>query len=289
MGLGILPEKSMRLCLSELHSYNPVVMGLKDQLKDIIPERALCSLSDRFDVIGNIAVLSIPEELADYRYVIADAVISRRHNIRTVLNKISRLDGSNRTAHYEIIAGSDTVTVHKEYGFTYRLDISTVFYNPRLVRERKRVTDQVRPGERVLVPFCGVGPFVIPAAAHGAFVVAVDQNPEACRWLVENVTLNGVKDRVTILIGNAFDTSLLPAGAFDHVIIPTPYGMNAIFDVITSRVKPGGLIHFYTFSNRDQSDALAEEFVCRGFKLVVQRRCGNVAPSISRWVYDLLK
>ncbi len=38
-------------------------MGLKEQLKDTLPGPALCSLSDRFDVIGNIAVLSIPEEL----------------------------------------------------------------------------------------------------------------------------------------------------------------------------------------------------------------------------------
>ena len=27
----------------------------------------------------------------------------------------------------------------------------------------------------------------------------------------------------------------------------------------------------------------------RGFELVIQRRCGNVAPGISRWVYDLVK
>ena len=275
--------------LSELHSNNPVVMGLKEQLKGIIPERALSSLSDRFDVIGDIAVLSVPEELNEYRCIIADSVISSRHNIRTVLNKISDINGSNRTAHFEILAGSGTITVHREYGFAYRLDVSTVFYNPRLASERKRVTDQVRPGERVLIPFCGVGPFVIPAAVHGACIIAVEQNPEACRWLGENVILNGVADRVTIRTGDAFDTSLLPAGAFDRAIIPTPYGMDAIFDVITPHVKSGGMIHFYTFSNPDQADVRGEEFARRGFELVKQRRCGNVAPGISRWVYDLVK
>ena len=90
-------------------------------------------------------------------------------------------------------------------------------------------------------------------------------------------------------MGNAFDTSLLPGGAFDRAIIPTPYGMDAIFDVIISHVKPGGMIHFYTFNNRDQADAMGEGFAHRGFELVKQRRCGNVAPGISRWVYDLVK
>ena len=34
-------------------------MGLKDQLRGIIPDRALCHLSDHFDVIGDIAVVSL--------------------------------------------------------------------------------------------------------------------------------------------------------------------------------------------------------------------------------------
>jgi len=263
-------------------------MGLKEQLKDTLPGPALCSLSDRFDVIGNIAVISIPEELTGYRFVIADAVISRRPALKTVLNKISCLGGGNRTAHFEILAGTDTVTAHQEYGFTYRMDVRTVFFNPRLASERKRVTDQVGAGERVLVPFCGVGPYVIPAAARGAAVVAVDQNPEACRWLEENVLLNGVENRVSEFSGDAFDTSLLPPGTFDRAIIPTPYGMDAIFDIITPRVKPGGMIHFYTFCNPGQSDALGKEFAYRGFELVLKRRCGNIAPGISRWVYDLI-
>ena len=167
-------------------------MGLKDQVRGSIPDRALCHLSDHFDVIGDIAVLSLSPYLCGYEGTIAQAIISRRRTIKTVLNKISRLDGCNRTARYEILAGEDTVTVHHEYGFAYQLDVGTVFYNPRLASERKRVTDQVQSGERVLIPFCGVGPFVIPAAACGARIIAVEKNPEAYRWLVRNVQLNGV-------------------------------------------------------------------------------------------------
>ena len=42
-------------------------MGLKEQLRDTIPGEALSYLSDRFDIIGEIAVLSLPEELNSYR------------------------------------------------------------------------------------------------------------------------------------------------------------------------------------------------------------------------------
>ncbi|MDD1699180.1 MAG: RsmD family RNA methyltransferase [Methanoregula sp.] len=264
-------------------------MGLKDQVRGIIPDHTLCSLSDHFDVIGDIAVLTLAPSLAVYGHILADAIISRRRNIRTVLIKTSRIDGCSRTASYEVIAGIDTVTTHHEYGFLYRLDIGTVFYNPRLASERKRVTDQVCPGERVLVPCCGVGPFVIPAAARGASVVAVEKNPEACRWLAENVQLNGVHDRVTLVNGDASDPDLLTGFMFDRAVIPTPYGMDTIFDVIVPRVKHAGIIHFYTFKNRKQADAMAVEFEEKGYDVILKRACGNVAPVVNRWVFDLVK
>jgi tRNA (guanine37-N1)-methyltransferase len=285
-----LKEKTrLRSCLSDLLVNIPVIMGLKDQLRGIIPDHSLCYLSDRFDVIGSIAVLCLPPGLSDYKEVIAHAILSRRKNIATVINKTSRLGGSNRTARYEILAGQNTITVHHEYGHAYKLDVGTVFFNPRLASERKRVTLQVRQGEKVLVPCCGVGPFVVPAAARGAEIVAVEQNPEACCWLVENLRLNGIEDRVTSIRGDAFDTSLLPKYEFDRAIIPTPYGLDTIFEVIAPLVIRGGMIHFYTFKNRHQADDLGSDFGHKGFEVVIQRRCGNVAPGVSRWVYDLVQ
>ncbi len=262
-------------------------MGLKDELRDIIPNQALQCFSDHFNVIGNIAVLSLPPELSMYARTIAQTLISRRHNIRTVLNKTSPVNGCNRTACFEIIVGTDTVTTHHEYGFAYRLDVVTVFFDPRLSNERKRVSDQVHSGERVLVPFCGVGPYVIPAAAHGAEITAVEQNHEACRWLSENVELNGVKDQVMTIMGDAFDVFLLPDYTYDRAIIPTPYGMDEIFDRIISKVRPGGMIHFYTFKNLKQATTLVTDLEQNGHEVVFHRRCGNVAPSVSRWVYDV--
>ena len=82
-----------------------------------------------------------------------------------------------------------------------------------------RVIDQVEPGEKILVPFCGVGPFAIPAAAKGAHVVAVEQNPDAYFWLEENISLNKVRKNITTIHGDACNISLLPHHKFgpgDH-------------------------------------------------------------------------
>jgi len=267
----------------------PVPMGFKDQLSGQIPEDLLPLLTGHYDVIGSVAVLAIPPELEDFRFIIADAILSHRHSIKTVLNKTSSVQGNSRTARYEILTGTDTITTCREYGFSYTFDVLTSFYNSRLQSERKRVSGQVLPGEDVLVPFAGVGPFVVPAAARGARVVAIEQNPEAFRWLKENIRKNDVEDRVTAVLGDAFDTSLLIRPGFDRVIIPTPYGMDAILENLEPYVKQGGMVHFYTFRNKRQVAELAGELGGRGFEPVCTRRCGNVAPGVSRWVFDLMK
>jgi tRNA (guanine37-N1)-methyltransferase len=262
-------------------------MGLKDQLEGVIPDQVLQKLSDRFTVIGDIAILSLPDELTVYKQTIATAVMSRQHAIRTVLNKISPLAGEDRTAFYEILAGGSTVTVCREYGFLYELDVQRAFFNPRLSTERDRVTGQVRHGEQVIVPFCGVGPFAIPAAVRGARVVAIDQNPDACFRLSRNIRLNHVEEKVTIVKGNAFEHCQFSLREFDRAIIPTPYGMDAILDIIVPLVKQGGMIHFYTFRKKHQIPEMIEEFRTRGLDVRFFRACGNVAPAVSRWVFDL--
>jgi tRNA (guanine37-N1)-methyltransferase len=106
---------------------------------------------------------------------------------------------------------------------------------------------------------------------------------------MENVRHNKVVNRVTIIEGDAFDTSLLPLRKFDRAIIPTPYGMDTIFDTIAVFVKTGGMIHFYTFKNRNQADRLVQKFQQKGFPVIKKRHCGNVAPGVSRFVFDLVK
>lgn len=264
-------------------------MGLRSDLAGIVPDDLLRILSDRFEVIGDVAILSIPHELDPYKKTIAATLLARRRNLYTVLNKVTKVSGDTRTARYEILAGETTVTLHREFGFEYRLDVGTTFFSGRLAYERKRVTDQVRSGERVLVPFCGVGPFAIPPAAHGANVVAIEKNPEAFLWLTENISLNKVKGNITAIQGDACDTTLLPHEDFDRAIIPTPYGMDKILKRLAPCVKSGGMIHFYTFKKRHQIPKLIRDFKGRGLLPVFCRSCGNVAPGVSRWVFDLKK
>lgn len=264
-------------------------MGLKDQLKDLLPEDLREQVSDHFDVIGDIAVVALPPPLDPFRQIIAETIVSHRRNIYTVLSKVEDVTGNARTARYEVILGKTTETVHHEFGFAYRLDVARVFFNTRMAYERKRVTDQVEAGEQVFVPFAGVGPLVIPAATRGAEVTALEQNPDAVRWLNENIRLNHVRENCRVLQGDVCNPALLPGRRFDRIIIPTPYGMDAALDLLLPLIAEGGMIHFYTFRPREAIPTLIESFGKQDLTVTYSAPCGNVAPGISRWVFDLTR
>jgi len=262
-------------------------MTLKTRLAGTVPEEVFPCIPDHFDVIGDVAIVSLPAEAAAYAEEVAQAVQAGRRNVTTVLNKVSRIEGDRRICGYEVIAGENTETVHQEYGYAYRLDVREVFFNPRLATERRRVTGLVQEGEEVLIPFAGVGPFVVPAAAAGARVTVIEKNPAACHWLCENVAANGVADRVTIMEEDAVSALPVLSPVYDRAIVPTPYGMDLILDQVLPLIRRGGFIHFYTFRAANEIDHMEERF--RGMGLTVRKvtRCGNVAPGIARWAFDM--
>ncbi|UEC43295.1 MAG: tRNA (Guanine(37)-N1)-methyltransferase Trm5b [Methanothrix sp.] len=279
----------------------------------------------RFSLIGDVAVLSIPPSFEGDERGIGEAIKRSHRNVRTVLNKVSKLEGDKRVASFDLLAGGGTVTSHREYGFTYKLDVGRVFFNPRLGSERMRVASRVTPGEWAIVPFAGVGPFAIPLAAAGARVLAMEINPEACRWMAENAGLNGVGGMVDIVNGDAFALCRAmgkrsPADAcegteeekmgkmekrtekkkeekkekrqgpgFDRAVVPTPYGRDEILDSIIPLVRPGGSITFYTFKKRSEIAGLIRGMEELGLAVELHRRCGNVAPGVSRWAFDMVK
>ncbi|KAA3476975.1 tRNA (guanine(37)-N1)-methyltransferase 2-like isoform X3 [Gossypium australe] len=91
---------------------------------------------------------------------------------------------------------SDMVTEVKQYGATFKLDYSLVYWNSRLEHEHIRLVSQFRPGETICDMFAGIGPFAIPAAQKGCLVYANDLNPDSIHYLKINAKINKVDDCV---------------------------------------------------------------------------------------------
>src|SRR5438309_6698146 len=162
--------------------------------KDVIdvPSGMRPSLTSSFDVVGDIAVIKIPDELREYRKAIGEAI--RRWNPRIgVVLEDRGVKGEHRIREIDVIAGERrTTTTHTEHGLRYRVDLSQAYFSPRLASERKRIADLIREGERVADPFAGVGPYSILIAKRRRprEIVASDANPVAVRFLRANVAAN---------------------------------------------------------------------------------------------------
>lgn len=98
---------------------------------------------------------------------------------------------------FEVLAGeNDMVTEVKQYGSTFKLDYSLVYWNSRLEHEHIRLVSQFQAGEVICDMFAGIGPFAIPAAQKGCIVYANDLNPDSIHYLKINAETNKVDDRV---------------------------------------------------------------------------------------------
>lgn len=267
-------------------------MNLKRSLSGKIPEDTLKSLPRHFELTGDIAVISVPPGCQNYNEEIADAIFSVRKDVKTILQKISCIEGERRVGGYEFIKGEmRTETIHKEAGYSYKIDLSSVFFSPKLCYERMRIASQIKPFERIIVPFAGAGPFAIPAADRGLLVLAVEKNPDACRYFQENLKINGLEEKADVICGDALFISDMfgEKEYFDRAIVPTAYGLDKALLKTAPLVKAGGIIHFYTFKTKEEISGLILFFKKKGLETLFYRRCGNIAPGVYRWVFDLKK
>ena len=230
-------------------------MGLKELLRGRIPDELLRYVPSSFDVVGSrrgaVAIVEIPEELEKYKYLIAEAVKSLNKNIRAVLRRVGSRKGVYRLYDYEILIPGPTEVVHKEHGYLLKLDPTKVYFSPRDQTDRAEVSSMVKPGETILYPFAGVGPYGIAIARKvpDVTIYAVELNEHAVRYMVENISLNGVERSMVAIRGDAGEVFELFRREVDRVVMPLPLGgANYLASALCS-VRNGGWVHHYALLN----------------------------------------
>lgn len=232
---------------------------LKEVLKDKLTQSELNTLYAGFDIIGDIAVLKIPEPLEPKKHLIAEALLKAVRSVHTVLQQTTPVEGEYRLRGLEVLAGEPKFeTTHREHGCLYKVDLRAAYFTPRLSAERLRVANQVREGEVVINMFAGVGPYSILIAKRvkEVKIYSIDSNPEAYRYMLENIRLNKVEHKVVPLLGDAAEIirSALQQKA-DRVIMPLPEKALHYLPDAYSALKGGrGVIHYYehTFYEADE-------------------------------------
>ena len=299
-------DRSRKICSDESHVYLPVLdMDEKSAARvrsiaefelveiNFPPEERIPSPEDllgfrpSFEVVGDIAMI----EDSDAERVAA-ALMSTSKSIKTVIAPISDVEGEFRTRRFRHVAGeARTVTLHKEHGLRYRVDLEGAYFTPRLGTERLRIAGLVPPGDVVLDMFAGVGPFALLLAKKGADVIAMDKNPVAVKYLRENALLNKVNN-IEILEGDAAELALRYENRADHVIMNLPHSASEFLIPAMRAAKSEGVVHYYCIAPEDdlyRDEALigkaAEEMGARVevlYKAIVR----SYAPHRSNVVID---
>ncbi len=274
--------------------------SIEEYLRPYLTEEEMRKLVKSFDIVGHVAIIEIPDELLPKKHIIGEAILAVHPNVRTVVREVGKHEGIFRIQPVEIIAGEpNLVTTYREHGAVMRLEVGKTYFSPRLSYERLRIARLVRPGEVIGALFAGVGPFPLVIAKKQPAVkkiYAVEINPDAYKYLVENIRLNRLEDKIIPFLGDVRD--VVPREfphQCDRVLMPLPKGAEHFLDVAFTALKPsGGYIHFYQFAPKEDLYSRAEKLVREkakelgwDVKIVNRRKVRPHAPRIYQIVLDI--
>jgi len=260
-----------------------------------VPEELKGALPSSFDVIGDIAIVKIPDELISCADTIGDALLKATPSIRSVM--LDRgVKGEFRVRDVTPISGSGrTETIHKEFGVTMAVDPGKVYFNPRLSTERMRIALMVKDGETVIDMFAGVAPFSLVISKHSkaSVIYAVDVNGDAVEYMERNIKMNKASNIVPIC-GDAREVikGLPPA---DRIIMNLPHMADSFLSDALANLRKGGTAHVHKIMDRDGAEEMMSDLIFNMKKAGHDMHVENVAelktysPSMSVYVLDVVK
>ncbi len=253
-----------------------------------------------YDIVGDIAIFRLSDRCKAQS--VAEVIMRVHKNLKTVLAQTGAVTGDFRLRSLSCVAGENrTVTVHKESGCLFSVDVEKCYFSPRLSHERLRISNLVEEGETVINMFAGVGCFSVLIAKNvaSARVFSIDINPEAIRFLKENVRRNRVYGKVIPLLGDS-ETIIKSylCHIADRVLMPLPEKAFAFLPTALLALKrSGGWVHYYGINHAKKNEdvvektkkVVAEKLTALDFKFEVpfSRVVRSVGPNWYQTVLDL--
>ncbi|SPO20876.1 related to met-10 protein [Ustilago trichophora] len=165
-------------------------------LESLLPESIVTTegVPSGFTIVGHIAHLNLLDIYLPYRYLVGHIILSKHAStLRTVVNKLDSIDTEFRFFKMELLSGEpDYMAKVSESDCSFEFDFRSVYWNSRLHAEHMRLIKKCRPNQVLSDVMAGVGPFAVPAAKRGTWVLANDLNPSSHESLIKNAKINKV-------------------------------------------------------------------------------------------------
>ena len=260
-----------------------------------LTKKQLAILPSSYDIIGSILIFSdFPKELSKKEKIIGEALLKLHKNIKTICKKTKKYSGKFRTPKLKLLAGENNKeTLYKENNVILKLNVEKVYFSPRLSEERKRIFQQIKGNDSVLVMFsgCAAYPIVIAKNTTAKEIYGIEINPTAHKYALENLKLNKINN---IKLINGDVKKILPKinKKFDRIIMPLPKGAENFLDLALNKIKKNGIINFYSFAEENKYDNIIKiinnkckksKKQCKILNIV---KCGQFSPRVYRVCVD---
>lgn len=269
---------------------------------DTIPAKSV-------DIIGDIAILKIPDELQEAKFRLAEALLKEVPNIRVVYRQTSPVAGDFRLRGIEWLGGERrSTTIYTEHGCRIEVDLEKDYFSQRLAHERSIIAEQVKAsemsrsaGEVIVNMFAGVGSFSLRIARETRYskVFSVDMNPDAFQRMFRNVLANKMLGRVICVYGDAalvIDNVL--KGKADRVLMPLPEkSLEYLRSALTALKREGGIVNYESFTyaekginpidvSRTRLHSSLENLSCK-YSIESERIIRSVGPGWYQVAHDI--
>ena len=265
-------------------------------LSDFLSEEEMKNAITSFDLIGDIAIIDIPDEMKKYEKKIGKALMEVHTQLKTVCKRAGVHEGEFRIRPVKVIAGEKkTTTEYKESGAIMLIDVNKVYFTPRLSFERERIANQVKKGEKIGYFFAGVGPFglVILKKQPDVEIDAVELNPDAYKLLEENILRNKFFKQMKPFLADVKKFAQ-KGKKYDRILMPLPKTGEDFLKSAFSCSKKGTIVHFYFIGERDNSFEIGEEIIKKKakesnikYKILNKRICRPFSPAKVQVVFDI--
>jgi tRNA (guanine37-N1)-methyltransferase len=271
-------------------------MKLKHALRGVLTEEELDIFVGSYDVVGDIAIIIVPEALRAKEQKIAEVLLAGNGRIKVVAKRAGYYGGEFRTIPLTILAGEERKeTEVKEFGIRLRINPETVYYSVRSGYERRRIASLVQDDEEVLVLFSGVAPYplVISRYSRARAIIGLEKNPEAHRYALDNLRQNRKLANIELHLGDAGNLPAAVAGRyFDRVIMPLPTMAATFLPTALKVLKRTGWLHFYDLQSPEFFESSVQKIAdaCLSRSRILDSaeitRCGHCGPRTYRICID---
>lgn len=239
-----------------------------------------------YQIIGDILLLKLMKiKSGAEKKRIASAIMGLLPYIKTVC-ELKSIKGEFRKPKITKLAGKSTVTMHKEHGILYKLDVSKIMFSKGNLFERKRIAEMVKKNEVIVDMFAGIGYFSIGLAKKSKKVHAIEKNKTAYRYLKENIRLNSIKNIEPILGDNR---KIKLENIADRIIMGYMPKTEKFLPAALKIAKKKCIIHFHNaYKESDLWEKPLQDLKILGkFKILNKKIVKSIGPRRYHVVVDL--